>query len=180
MKLSELPCNHCQGAGLEAQSAGAAQCRYCGTLNTIDGILCPHCDTINADQAAVCAACRQGLVRRCPACAAANWSGAESCANCGRGLDTLAVLGARLATSHADRLNALAGEAAALKAREAEDSQRRLAELHAVEARRQALLGDARQRRDQQQRVLLVTVFLLVVAVVGLATVLGVAALLPK
>jgi hypothetical protein len=178
MKLSELPCTHCQGAGLELHAAAEAQCRFCGTVNAIEGVICPRCETINAAGASACAACLQGLGRRCPACDTVNWSGAEACASCGRALDTVSVLGARLAVTHADRLNEQSRDAAALKAREAEDSQRRLDALNAVEARRQALLAEARQRRDQQQRSLLVAVSLVVVAFVGLAVVIGLATLL--
>jgi hypothetical protein len=178
MPLSELPCTHCQGAGLELHAAGEAQCRFCGTLNAVDGVICPRCETINALEAIACAACRHGLVRRCPACATANWSGAELCANCGRALDTMSALGARLSSSHADRLNELARDAAALKTREEEDSQRRLAELNAIEARRQALLSESRRRRDQQQRAWLVVLSLVVLSVVGLAAVIGLATLL--
>jgi hypothetical protein len=178
MKLNELPCTHCQGAGLELHAAGEAQCRYCGTLNALAGVICPRCETVNEPEADVCAGCRQGLVRRCPVCDLANWSGAEHCANCGRALDTVSVLGNRLASTHADRLNALARDATALKAREAEDSQRRLAELNAIEARRQAHLAEARRRRDQQQRALLVTLAFAVLAFVGLAAAIGLATLL--
>lgn len=174
MKLRELPCTHCQGAGLELHGPYQAQCRYCGTPNTISGVVCPRCEEINPPQAEACAACQQGLVRRCPDCATANWSGADHCAQCGRALDTMSVLGARLATSYADRLHAQGREAAAIKAREAEDSERRMGELQAIEARRQAALAEARRRRDQQQRALVVVVSVVVLAFLGLAAVIGV------
>jgi hypothetical protein len=90
----------------------------------------------------------------------------------------MSFLGDRLAASPADRLNELAREATALKAREAEDSQRRLAELNAIEGRRQALLAEARQRRDQQQRALLVLVSVAILAFIGLAVVMSLAAVL--
>lgn len=177
MHLSELLCEHCQGAGLEPRAPSAALCRFCGTLNELAGLVCPDCEWVNADfEAEACARCRRGLRRQCPGCSAANWSGADHCAACGRSLDAVAVLGARLAGDSARRLNALAREAGAIKAREAEASQRRLAQLEAIEARRQALLADAARRRDRQQRGLLLAAVIVALLVMGAAAAVWLAA----
>jgi hypothetical protein len=171
MKLSALPCTHCQGHGLEGAGPSAAACRFCGALNPLDGLLCPRCDFVNAAGAEACANCRQTLSRRCPDCAAANWIGAERCANCGRALDALTHITSRYGVDPAHYLNALARDSAAIKAREAADSQVRMGRLEASEQRRQAALADARRRRDAQQRLLalglaaVVVVALIVVAV---------------
>jgi hypothetical protein len=169
MYLNELTCTHCNGAGLEVEAAGEALCRYCGTRNTVAGVICPRCEQVNPPDAEACAACFQGLAARCPDCSALNWTGAERCAQCGRTLDAVARLTTRWGTDPASRLNAQARDAAAIKAQEAADARRRLDALNAIEARRLQLVAEARARRDAQQRTLLVVVGLAVLGIVGVA-----------
>ena len=154
MKLSEIPCTNCQGHGLEAHAASEAACRFCGTLNTLDGVICPRCDFVSPAGSGACANCRQALHRRCPNCAALNWVGGEQCGNCGHALDAFTHLSSRRGVDPANFLNELARDSHAIKAREAADSDVRMSQLEAIEQRRQAFLADARRRRDAQQRVL--------------------------
>jgi hypothetical protein len=174
MYLNDILCTHCQGAGLELENESQAVCRYCGTANAVAGVVCPRCEFVNPIGEETCGACRQALSRKCPKCGVQNWIGLEACGACGQRLDVVAVAAARWGTDTAGRLNAQQHDAAGLKAQEAADSQRRMAELEAIEERRQALLFETRQRRDAQQRVLLVVVALsvlgfIVVVVVILA-----------
>lgn len=150
--LSETLCNHCHSAGLEMQAESSAVCRFCGTVNTINGIICPHCELINMAGAQTCDACHQSLTRKCPNCSTLNWAGAEQCIRCQNPLDAVASLGARYATDTAGRLRAQQHEAAGIRAKEAFDADRRTAELNAIEERRQQGLHQAGKVRDGQQR----------------------------
>lgn len=154
MKLSEIPCTNCQGHGLEVHAASEAACRFCGTVNTVDGAICPRCDHISPAGADACANCHQALNRRCPNCAALNWVGGEQCGSCGHALDSLTHISSRYGVDPANFLNELARDSHAIKAREAADSDVRMGQLQAIEQRRQANLAEARRRRDAQQRAL--------------------------
>src|SRR5690242_4067639 len=94
-RLAEVLCSHCQSAGLELQTEASALCRYCGTENIIEGVICPHCERINPTAAQTCADCHQSLTRKCPQCGTPNWAGAETCMRCRQPLDAVASLGAR-------------------------------------------------------------------------------------
>ena len=166
MQLNERLCTHCQGAGLELAGESLAVCRFCGTHNAVEGVLCPQCEFVNLAAAEACDNCRQVLTRKCANCGTLNWSGAEECSACGEPLDSATRVGARAGVTTASRLNTQQLEARALKAQEAEYSQRRRAELEAIEARRLAGLAEARTRRDAQQRALMVGLGLLVLGFV--------------
>ena len=152
MYLIEVLCTNCQGAGLELESESRAVCRFCGTANAVAGVPCVQCDFVNAAAAETCAGCRQAMWRTCPNCAARNWSGAEACHTCQEPLDVTTRTGTRAAVTTASRLAAQSREAIGFKEVQAVDSQRRMAEFEAIEARRQAGLREAKTRRDAQQQ----------------------------
>jgi hypothetical protein len=166
--LGEVLCRECQGAGLELEPGGRIVCRFCGAENTLEGVVCPHCEAINPPGAETCAACRRALTHRCPHCGAGNWSGAERCAQCGGALDPLERLSTRWTANPAGHFDALQRSAAALKAEEEAASQRRLAEMHGLETRRQADLAEARRRQAGQQRVILLAAGLAALAVAAM------------
>ena len=170
MILSEALCSHCQAAGLDLQSESQAVCRYCGTVNPVEGVICARCEFVNAAGAETCDACRQALWRRCPSCGSSNWMGAERCGQCDSVLDVIALAGERWRTNTADRLDAQQRNSAGLKAQEAADAQRRKAGFEAGEQRRQQRLHQAAGQREAQQRV---WITVLVVAVVGFVVVVG-------
>ena len=161
MYLTEVLCTNCQGAGLELESESRAVCRFCGTANAVAGVLCVQCDFINSAAAETCEGCRQAMWRTCPNCGARNWSGEEACRTCGQPLDVTTRTGARAGMTTASRLDAQARQATAFKEVQAADSQRRMADFEAIEARRQAGLREAQTRRDAQQRVIWIAVSLL-------------------
>ncbi len=168
MYLSDVTCTNCHAAGPDLQTESTAVCRHCGTLNTVSGVICPHCEFINPPDAEVCQDCHQSLVRRCPNCNTLNWAGAERCIRCQGPLDTVAALSARYRTDTAARLRAQQHDAASLKAKEASDSERRMAALKAIEEQRQRGLDDAIRARERQQRLLVAAVIVLgVIVVVG-------------
>jgi ribosomal protein L40E len=174
--LPNVLCSNCQSAGLELETETSAVCRYCGTVNPVAGILCPHCEAINPVGAETCEACHQTLVRRCANCNTPNWAGAEKCIRCQAPLDTVAALSARYRTDTAGRLRAQRHDAASIKAKEAVDSDRRMAEFNAMEERRLQYLDQSVKARNSQQRVwiavLIVLGFIVVTAaVIGLVLV---------
>jgi ribosomal protein L40E len=144
--LTEVLCTNCQGAGLELDGESQAVCRFCGTANAVAGVLCVQCDFVNTAAAETCEGCRQALWRTCLSCGARNWSGAESCRNCRQPLDVTTRAGTRAGTTTAGRLEAQSREASAYKVIQAAGSQRRMADLEAIEARRQAGLREAQTR----------------------------------
>lgn len=171
--LADTLCTNCQSAGLDLQAESTAVCRYCGTVNTVDGLICPYCELINAAGAQTCDDCHQSLYRKCPNCGKPNWAGAEKCVRCQSSLDAVATLGARYRTDTAGRLRAQQHDAPSIKAKEAVDSERRMAEMNAIEQRRQQFLNSAVRVRDSQQRLwmaaLIVLGFIVIVgAVIGL------------
>jgi hypothetical protein len=156
--MLSLPCTHCESAGLELQPDGRVVCRYCGTPNLLDAVICPQCEHINSAQDDTCANCRGALRRACPDCGHSNWSGLEQCQKCGRPLDAVAPLSTRWGTDPANRLNELRGGMAQVKQQQALGSQQRLAELNAIEARRLAALEAARTKQAASQRRLMLWV----------------------
>ncbi len=167
--LSSHLCLHCEGAGLELHSGGQVICRYCGTANMLDGVVCPQCEHISAAGAEVCGNCRQTLQRPCPKCGTRNWSGAETCRHCAASLDPVARLSNRYGVDPAARFNEQQHSSRGIKLEEEQASRRRLAELTAIEARRQANLRAAQEKKAAEQRVMLIgtaaIVFVIVAAV---------------
>ena len=150
--LAERLCNNCHAAGLELQDEATAVCRFCGTVNRIDGVICAYCEFINPTGVETCQDCHQSIARKCPNCGTPNWAGAERCIRCQNPLDVVAVMGRRYGTDTAGRLRAQQHDAASIKAKEEVDSQRRMSVLNAMEEHRQNAINDAARVRDNQQR----------------------------
>lgn len=159
--LADVLCSNCQAAGLDLQDESTAVCRYCETVNPVPGVICPHCECINAAEARTCDECHQSLYRQCPQCGTSNWAGAEACLRCQNPLDAVAALGARYVNDTAGRLRAQQRAAADIKNKEAADSQRRMAELNAIEQRRQQHIGEDARVRDVQQRLWIMALIVL-------------------
>lgn len=95
---------------------------------------------------------------------------------CGYHLEVLDAVFARATGAPARWLRQTREEAAAIKAREEEASQKRLAEMWAIEQRRRGELAQAQAERDRQMRILWVAVavlFFIVAAIVIIATILN-------
>jgi serine/threonine-protein kinase len=163
--LNEIACYNCGGAGLELQEDGRVVCQFCSELNAMAGPVCPQCDRVNAPEAPLCEVCRLALTRTCPDCETRNWSGAQHCLKCGRTLDRLSALMER----HEDpgeRFHKERRELAAVAARDAEGSQKRMEHLEDIERQRQNAIAEARRRKEREQRVALSLLGLFVVAVI--------------
>lgn len=152
MTLRSITCSNCQGAGLELEANGLIVCRFCGTTNALAGVICPKCEHVNPEGTDTCGDCRSSLLRSCPACGNQNWSGADACRQCGQSLDAMSRLSTRWGLDPANRLNEQQAASATIKALEAADSRRRMAELDSIEDRRQAALAAGWKKQAERQR----------------------------
>jgi len=169
--LHEIACSNCGGAGLTLQPDGQVVCRFCGTANTLDGMLCPECEHLNPADAEHCENCSSALVRYCPTCQVKNWSGLEHCAACGSPLDALAYLSERWQLGTPAYQAQQRDSVKAIKAAEEEAAQRRMAQMMEAEQQRQKGIREATARRAARERQIMtylaVGVILLGVLVVG-------------
>lgn len=177
--LNELSCPACGAPGLEThQPDGHVICRFCGNQFASENeVACPHCESLNFVGSDFCQSCRTPLKRTCHACSSENWSGAEFCAQCGRGLDILEGMATRLATGHRETLNHQRNIAAALKAEEAEATERRRDALWQQDKRWQDELAQRQRKSSSEQRLILMV--LIVAAVVFIGVLIVAAILLP-
>ncbi len=174
MLLSAIPCSHCGGAGLQMEPNGVAICRFCGTPNTVKGIICPHCEWVSPANRETCPECSGTLFRACPACQTKNWSGSDKCVKCGEAMDLLAFTAARL--QQADTGNRLSSQqrfAKEIKADEERAAQKRTAQFAEAEVRRrQGLAESAAQQAARERRMwlaLVVGALVIIAIVVGFA-----------
>ena len=174
--LRQIACSNCGGAGLELHLEGQVVCKFCGTPNTVPGLICPRCEFVNAEGTDFCENCQQPLYHVCPNCKTKNWGGAAQCAQCGHALDTLDSLIGRLQENTDGRLNRQQREAHALKAAEEASAERRLEQLRAIDRRREQAQAEAMARRVANERRLMLFLLLgagllivLIVAGVSLA-----------
>ena len=174
--LSHIPCTFCQGAGLEVQTATRAVCKFCGTVNSLEGVLCAECASLNPAKADVCGECGRGLYRACVNCGTRNWNGHDHCEKCGQPLDTLSFMAPRSGQNTASRLDEQQRGSRSLKAQEASAADRRMAGMMEIEERRQQTLRAAGERSAANERLIMtvtivaVVAFLVLVAVVFFLT----------
>jgi hypothetical protein len=95
----------------------------------------------------------------CRHCQTANWTGDEFCIRCGQSIDLLSQLEAQSAQTTPDRLSQQMSAAKELNQAESDASDRRMAELMAIEEARQAEVHRQRARRERQERKMLIVVF---------------------
>ena len=169
--LTEIACPNCL-APMELH--GRPQhitCDACGSHFLLEGHICPACYTYHREARAICRQCGEALTRVCQKCQAVKWAGDEYCHTCGAALDIFAMLQKVDAKSRAARLAERQTQIRQLKEEEEKASQRRMAELLAVEEERQAELArqTAVSRRRDQQILTAVGVGLLVFVLVILA-----------
>lgn len=168
--LSHIPCTFCQGAGLEVQTATQAACKYCGTVNSLEGVLCGECAGLNPPGADVCGECGRGLYRACPNCQARNWNGHDECQECGQPLDTLSLMTPRVGQDTASRLDQQQRDSRAIKAEEATAADRRMSQLMEMDRRRQQTLREASERLIMTATGVAVVAFIVLIAVVYFLT----------
>ncbi len=142
---------------------------HCGRLE------CPGCGSfsfsVEPDGRLVCDYCQTAYTlpgQVCPVCGAQNPSAAHQCIACGHNLGVLDAVFTRATGEPAYWLHQTRTEAAAVKAQEEAASQKRLAEMWAIERRRREELAQAQAERDRQARILwgIVVAFFFIVALV--------------
>jgi hypothetical protein len=172
--LKQIACAHCGGAGLELTPEGKVVCKFCGTPNSVPGVICPQCWCVNITGTDICGNCQVALFRACPNCQTKNWRGAAECVRCGQSFDSMEGMVDRLRLDTSGRLNRQQQDAAAIKAAEEEAANRRLEQLRDVDRRREQAQAEAMARRAANESRLLMG--LLIVG--GLVVVLIIAAII--
>ncbi len=147
---------------MEGERSDQPECPGCGSSSFSVGadgrLVCDYCQTAYALPGPVC-----------PVCGAQNPPAVHRCIACGHDLGMLDAVFARATGGSTHWLRQTREEAAAVKAQEEAASQKRLAEMWAIEQRRREELARAQAERDRQMRILwyaVVVFFCIVVAIV--------------
>lgn len=155
----DINCPSC-GSDIDASERQATiSCSVCNGHFALAGHLCPSCSTYHEEDQAACDECGSSLVRLCKNCHTINWTGDETCINCGQSIDLLGQVVLSSQQSDADRLDRQMNDARVLKETEAAASDKRMAELMAIEEARQAELIQQRVRQQRQERKMLIIIF---------------------
>ena len=157
--ILDINCPSC-GSQLDiTEHQAEITCAVCNNVFVLAGHLCPSCGAYHQEDQAVCLTCGTPLVRLCRHCHTTNWTGDETCIECGERIDLLSQLEAESRQSTPERLSRQMAAAKQLNLSEAEASDRRMAELMAIEEARLAELRRQRAKRGQQERTMLIVVF---------------------
>jgi len=151
--LTEIACPNCLAPIDVRQHGQHVTCDACGSQFLLEGHVCPNCHTYHREPRAICRQCGHALTRVCPKCQTANWAGDEYCQKCGAALDIFEMLQKVDARSRAEKRNEQHAQIRQLKEAEEQASQRRMAEMMAIEEERQRELARrmaASQKRDRQ------------------------------
>jgi uncharacterized membrane protein len=155
----QIACPECHGPIAIDQPGRYVTCDICGRHLLLPGHLCPNCSCYSEIEQALCSQCGVVLNRICPECATANWAGNENCLECGAPLDILDVLGRQGSQATVRRLNQQMSESQRIKEIEQSASEKRMAELLAIEEARQAEIKRRIQKQKEQERQLFILVF---------------------
>jgi predicted amidophosphoribosyltransferase len=169
MKLTDFECPNCAANEMEATEDGHLHCLYCGSSFGEVARICPECGLYNEQGVRHCSRCGSQIIRDCPACGRNNWALAEYCVRCGRNLDLIEEMARRWQKGTQQRLYEHQAGMAALKEKEEQASQERMAALLEAERIRQeaiALAQESQRQRDQQMYVMAVVGLLVLVIIV--------------
>lgn len=176
--LTEVACPNCLNPIDVREHGRHVTCDACSSQFILRGHLCPNCSTYNEEEAAVCSQCSAALTRICRKCTTINWAGDEYCRQCGNAMDILDFVAGNHAMRTADRLLEQRQRARELQEAEELASDRRMAELMAIENARQAEVRRRIQKQRQQERKLFILMglaiglFVLVLIVYGIISLL--------
>ncbi len=166
-----IPCPHCDQPVNISGHGESIHCEACGQDSILAGHTCPNCYHYHEAQTAVCLQCGEGINRACGHCYTPNWGGDEQCRECGRSLDIFELMSSYSSSATAKRLQRQMSDAQTFKKAEKEASKKRMAELEAIEAKRQAILRQRLQKKQKQEQAMLfvalavIAVFLIVILV---------------
>jgi serine/threonine protein kinase len=156
---SHLPCPNCGQAISLRDHGDVIRCGQCGRRYQLAGHMCPACNNYHERYTSVCSRCGEATTRLCSNCNASNWSGDEDCKECGTSLDILQYMRQHTPQARRERLREQSANASHLKEIEEAASQKRMAELMAIEEDRQAELRSRQQKQRAQDRLMLTVVF---------------------
>jgi hypothetical protein len=157
--LTEISCPNCL-LPIDIRKHGRhVQCDACGSQFILEEHICPDCQTYHEDNTSFCTQCGQALTRLCHRCHTSNWPGDEYCRQCGNALDIFDLLRLHTNQGTVERLQQQMESAGQLKAQEEEASQKRMAELVAIEEARQAQLRRRQKKQKAQERKMLIVTF---------------------
>jgi uncharacterized protein YbaR (Trm112 family) len=154
--LEQISCPKCGQLIDVPEQEQTATCTSCGGHFTLAGHLCHRCHTYHPESAVICAECGTILNRICNTCHTSNWAGSERCHQCSTPLDVTEILSRHLPGSTSGRLSQQMAFSRQIKEEEEAASQRRMAELTAIEEARQAELRARLQKQQRQDRLLVV------------------------
>jgi uncharacterized protein YbaR (Trm112 family) len=157
--LQEIACPNCRNALAVSEDGRPVVCAGCGTQFLLPGHLCYRCHMYHQQEAVICSQCSTPLNRVCPECRTSNWGGNEHCQSCGSPLDVMNVLSRQQKGFTADRLAQQMVTGRQIKQQEEEASQRRMAEMMAIEEARQLELRQRLRKQKEQERQMLVLLF---------------------
>jgi len=168
--LTEVACPRCSQPIEVKEEYGDGRfltCGSCGYRFRLEGQLCAACYASYKIEKDVCPECGAPMTRVCTECRAVNWSGNETCRQCGVSLDIFHFLRQHGQQATSERLNEQMHEAAYFKEEEKVDSDKRMAELNAMEQERLRKLALRRQKqKEQEQRMIITTAVVIAVFVI--------------
>jgi len=134
-------------------------CGVCRSEFSLAGHLCPNCGHFHEAESGVCAECGSAMIRLCRNCHSTNWTGFDVCVVCGDTTGLASTVVARSTETTAGRLNKQMENARQLRLSEEASSDKRMAELMAIEETRQAEIRKRINKQKEQEKRLLLVVF---------------------
>ena len=157
--IQVIPCPDCSRPIDITGHDEEIHCHACEHDFVLPGHTCPNCYHFHDTKTALCEQCGESINRACRHCYTSNWGGDDQCRECGQPLDIFELMSTHSEKATAERLQRQMAEAPSFKKAEEEASQKRMEELQAIEAERQANLRRNMQKRRQQERVMLAVTF---------------------
>jgi hypothetical protein len=156
--LVEIACPNCLNPIDVREHGRHVTCDACRSQFILQAHLCAQCGAYHKQDEVVCGECAAPLVRLCRKCNTSNWAGDEHCQKCGAIMDILDILAQNQSGYTADRLSRQMSQAQELRAAEEVASQKRMAELMAIEEERLANLRQRRLERKAEERKLVLLI----------------------
>jgi uncharacterized membrane protein YvbJ len=155
--LLEVACPNCRNPIDVREHGRHVVCDACRSQFILQAHFCPQCGAYHQEDEVICGQCSAPLSRVCRKCRTVNWAGDEYCLQCGEAMDIFDILAQNQSSHTADRLTRQMFQARELKALEEAASQKRMAELMALEEERRAALRQRQlERKAEERRLLLI------------------------
>ena len=150
--LVEIACPNCLNPIDVREHGRHVTCDACRSQFILQAHLCARCGAYHHEDEVICGECSAPLSRVCRKCQTVNWAGDEYCLKCGTVMDILDLLAQNQSGYTADRLTRQMEQARELRTAEEAASQKRMAELMAIEEERRASLRQRQLERKAEER----------------------------